>query len=975
MSLYSKIIDLQKLTAAWHRVRRNKPAVGVDNITWQQFDENCREELKQLQIELVNHTYTPLPVRNVTLYKGEKARVIALYSMRDKVVQQSLASELTKLFEGRLSARSYAYRNDKSALQAIEDITSEISTGSYNAALKIDISQFFDCIDWNILQQRLSRLIHETDVLELIQENVCTEILDEVSGDLSKKQLGIHQGSAIAPVLSNIYMMDFDIALTRADIFYVRYSDDMLILGRDRQKLLSLMNEISIRLEELHLSVNKDKTICCDMEEGVNFLGYHLDSKGKSIPAKAEDRLNDRLETMWLTNPTLDVEDKAAKALEIVGGWQQYYRGERTIQSIYEYIAFIFAVGGKKEMLERIKEYRTPLENVCRDITQYMTLFWKKNNENVFELLEYEQFYCLPDIHLGNNNVGEAKTSTLLSLYRRYFVYEEETLSTELMQVYTELQEYENARHWMEVTEQLHARKGRFKSISRRTEHSERPLAVIPETDTNARPEKDMGGLSMAMQVTERTSLLMLESFAGRDDIYSIENSVGNQRRRTELQERPLTEQQVADHLGGNNTVGTYIQRPNSTVRFIVWDVDISKQFLLKYGNSGSSFDSCLQHAYHKALDIQGVLENKGMHGYIEFSGFRGYHVWLFLREWIPVRFANMFAERIVEEIVLEDDITIECFPNRVRLKAGRFGQVIKMPYGIHVRSGLRSCFIDEDGQPVTELDNFMETLAQYPLSAIRKALSYALQEREEEEGKNQSETSLNVFSGEQAKKELKETFAEMTPGVQEILFHCSLMQYLCLKAKRTGYLTHFERLSVLYIFGHVGEEGKEFVHDVMRCTMNYQYNVTQRFIERIPEKPVSCLKLREQYKKISAEVGCNCSFKRTKNCYPSPVLHALSLSKDLQEDITLPTSRTMSDEKEKKVIDELNVHKRAQELAVRILELRKQQRALDKAVGKVERDLEKIYDSAGTDALEIEMGMLVRRKKDSAGYEWVIEI
>ena len=89
MSVYNKVIDLQKLSAAWQRVRRNKPAAGVDNVTWQQFDENSREELKQLQIELREHRYEPLPVRNVTLYKGEKARVIALYSMRDRLQARS----------------------------------------------------------------------------------------------------------------------------------------------------------------------------------------------------------------------------------------------------------------------------------------------------------------------------------------------------------------------------------------------------------------------------------------------------------------------------------------------------------------------------------------------------------------------------------------------------------------------------------------------------------------------------------------------------------------------------------------------------------------------------------------------------------------------------------------------------------------------------------------------------------------------
>ena len=332
-----------------------------------------------------------------------------------------------------------------------------------------------------------------------------------------------------------------------------------------------------------------------------------------------------------------------------------------------------------------------------------------------------------------------------------------------------------------------------------------------------------------------------------------------------------------------------------------------------------------------------------------------------------------MLTDRIEEEMASDEDVTVECFPNKVRLKPGRFGQVIKLPYGIHVRSGKRSFFMDDNGQPITELDSFMETLARYPLPTIRKVLTFAKSPSEEAKGVVDA-VDNPALSDDVMNQELNEAFGELTVNVHEVLAHCSLMKYLCIKAKRTGYLTHFERMSILHVFGHLGEEGKEFVHDVMQLTMNYQYNTTQRFIERLPHKPISCGKLREQYKKVSAEVGCSCSFKRTKNCYPSPVLHALSLSKDVQEDITIPTSRSLSTEKEKTVIDELNVHKKAQELAGRILELRKQQRAIDKNVAKVERELEKIYDSVGTDVLEIEMGMLVRRKK-ADGYEWVIEI
>lgn len=86
MGLYNKIIDIQKLGQAWDRVKKNKPACGVDHITYEMFEERRREELKQLHMELAEHRYESLPVKLSEIYKGEKVRTIALFSMRDKVL-------------------------------------------------------------------------------------------------------------------------------------------------------------------------------------------------------------------------------------------------------------------------------------------------------------------------------------------------------------------------------------------------------------------------------------------------------------------------------------------------------------------------------------------------------------------------------------------------------------------------------------------------------------------------------------------------------------------------------------------------------------------------------------------------------------------------------------------------------------------------------------------------------------------------
>ncbi len=206
------------------------------------------------------------------------------------------------------------------------------------------------------------------------------------------------------------------------------------------------------------------------------------------------------------------------------------------------------------------------------------------------------------------------------------------------------------------------------------------------------------------------------------------------------------------------------------------------------------------------------------------------------------------------------------------------------------------------------------------------------------------------------------------------ILENCNLMRYLCQKARNTGYLTHFERLSLLYVFGHMGDAGHEFLHHIMGFTLNYQYHVTQKFISRCPEKPISCVKLRDQYKRITAEYGCSCNFRKIKNCYPSPVIHAIKDSEDMEDKITIPTSRTLSAEKTEKVREELNIPQKIQSIASRILEFKKQKRGIDKNITKLENELEKIFDEMGTDEVEVQFGLLKRRKTES-GYEWLVEI
>lgn len=941
MGIYGKVIDLQKLGAAWDHVRKNKPASGVDNVTYEDFESRRREELKQLNLDLVMHQYESLPVKIMSLYKGEKVRTIALFSMRDKVVQQSLASELGKIYEPAFSDCSYAYRRGQSALQAIECIENRIRQGDSLWVLKMDIVNFFDNISHEKLLRKLRGKIKEEDVLDLINSILKTAVLDEKTGDLTSNRRGIFQGSSCAPILSNIYLMDFDREMERRCGFYIRYSDDILVLETEEKKAEEIYGYASRLLADCDLAIKEAKTQLHRVTEteGFEYLGYAFNSRGKMIPEKATASLTARLETMWLTSG-LEMEEKFKKGREIIGGWEQYYREERKISSILEYVLVLSMVQNKEpELLGEFEKQRFQYENFYKDVTGYMAEYWKNKNNMENVILEYEQFYQVPNSEKEKKQ-GAAETEELISCYDQLLIRPDEELYLNLIQLYTDMGCYKAASHFWE-------RKAAFDR-----EHSY-PESLAATTDIALNAET----VPMDIDYMEYSGL-----FVGRDDIYVSETlAEGNRRNSREMLE-PLTEEKIRKHLAGNLILGTYVLRPNSTAKYLVFDVDVSKKVLLRHAYGTQEFHRYKQKAAEYVLHLCRVLRQMGMTGYMEDSGFRGYHVWIFFTEWIPVRYVNQLSDCIQKKVPCEtDDVTVEVFPNSSRVRPGKNGQNIKLPLGVHIRTGERSYFLDNQFLPVQDYREFLSGIARISLQAVRKILGTCMPESV---GRKEQKTV----------DENLECFGMISDSVRIVLERCSLMRYLCQKAVKTGYLTHFERMSVLYVFGHMGEDGKEFVHTVMAFTLNYKYNVTQKFIIKLREKPVSCAKLREQYKLMTAEYGCSCSFRQTKNCYPSPVLHALKNSGDDQTGITLPISRTFTKAKEEKVYEEINIHKQVQKLAQQIVELKKQKHGLDKSIRKIEMDLQRTFDQAGIDCLEIEMGILVRRKKET-GYEWLIEI
>lgn len=916
------------------------------------------------------------------------------------------------MYDEYFARESYAFHNNRSALEAVSKIETVIRHQSQCWVLKTDIKHFFDEIDHEKLLRILEKRIKEPEVIRLIGQFLDVQSLDD-NGELRSKERGIYQGATIAPLLSNIYLNDFDHFIKGKVENYCRYADDILCLDQDQGKIKKVVEEIQKSLSELGLELNESKTRICQVQEEFEYLGYRFTAEGKKIPAKKEAALKDRLEELWMQN--LKFEQKAEKGLEIINGWVQYFSGKRKIESIYELVLEIYRKKGNSsfekqvtpEQIDALLQIRWQFTNIHPDICCFLTELWGTFEQKKAVLMEYEQLWQLDKLDSGRKVTENDKAITeLIKLFEVLSISRTKEALENIMQLYADLRCYNKAAVFdgkikeLERAHKLYVPVSDFETGNYEN-GKQRNDMVLPDGRVSALPDNDLEENRIDFSMTEGELEIYHQFFAGREDIYARETVNTYGKRTYEMVNEPLTLENLGKEIKHQVSIATYVQRNNGTVHFMVFDLDISKKILLKYAPETIEFTQYLSLVKEKAYLLKKVLLQMGLSSLLEFSGFRGYHLWIFFQEWISVRYIYMLQDIVLQKLQQEEvteknrvmkeeteeencvvqklirqDITIENFPNRTRITSEKPGQCIRMPFSKHIRTGKCSCFLDDSGIIYKKQAEVLEQAVQYPLSVLKRIIA-ANGGSGAKTGKEE-EISAVSFRNDIGKKAsvstISQDFPDLKPTVRIVLEQCNLMWYLCRKAKTTNYLTHFERQTIVYVFGHLGDDGKAFVHRVMECTLNYRYATTERFIQKLPEKPISCIKIREQYKQITAEIGCNCKFKRTKNCYPSPVLHVVKENEEIQQDITLPLSRSISRTKAKEIYEEINVHKKAQELAEKLLELKKQRRGIDKSVRKLEDELTEIFNNASVDCMEIEMGLLTRRRKNDR-YEWVIEL
>ena len=821
-----RIDHIETLRLAWDKVRQRGAGPGIDRCTIDAYGGQLEERLTALARRLAAGTWRAAPGRRIHLAEDPE-RPIVVSTVEDRIVQRALVDVLAPFYEGIFTEAARAYRPGMS-LNATYARVDRLLTEGKRWFVRTDITRFFESIDRERLLTQMAADGVAPASLRVVREILRAGVVEGLAWH--DPDAGIPQGSALSPLLSNVYLRAMDDAMLSANHAYLRYADDILVLGSDESTVADGATLLVTLIEQQGMQINRRKTQRGHVRDGFVYLGMRFDTAGRRIAAPVLSAVSARASALSTSgDPFHAMADLMDEAV--------HWYGPRVLDwtdALVLLAAVVFQQVrlGSPMLLPRLatrRRERPRDESLPAELHVMLVEAWAQVDDPACDVAR------LVDARAALRH----------------------PLSDE-------------ARDRLSAALRMPAR-----LLGALSATSDRLVETVARSGATrlAAAARALGDPSPAPPLVHSGGALIPDDFQlerwmsrirGRTDTHVAEHLDPDGHYALRAVHGALMPDAVRDHLAGARRYGIHVVEAGEQVRLATIECRVRRDMLVPAaghaGEASATADTlrAWQNRVHDdAVAISHAARKQGLNTVIESTGAHQRRLWFVFSGPIALRHAHALL-RLIDEWAgpLTAGLIRVLTPPADRLHQTP-GPALILPLGRHPRTRAWSTLVRHDGEPC---ERPLDTLVGAAVIDVRHILELVCR--------------LPATAHEAA----ADSLPTLGPRAGRVLGACNVLRAFAQKANRLGQLEPMERATVLESLGHLPPAE---IIPTLRAFLpapEQSDDALRRRVEKLPPCPVSCARVRQRHAAVSLEVGCECVFVGLREGeYPTPLLHGMA--------------------------------------------------------------------------------------------------
>lgn len=230
-----------------------------------------------------NDNYEIAPPHQAEIPKDNgDVRIVYVNENIDRIFLSIANNLFFEMFPEFIHKSCKSYQSGIGCGKIVQEVSRQvINTKTREVGIKADLTKYFDRVPIRYIDEIFDRMeakVGKSKMIDIVRKYYHTDLCFDVNGELIEYYQSLKQGCAVASFLADAVLYPIDKTISEMDVYYVRYSDDLLALGNEWKQAHAAIKKI---LNEMELELNPKKVEILTDDKWFKFLGFNI--KGKQV--------------------------------------------------------------------------------------------------------------------------------------------------------------------------------------------------------------------------------------------------------------------------------------------------------------------------------------------------------------------------------------------------------------------------------------------------------------------------------------------------------------------------------------------------------------------------------------------------------------------------------------------------------------------------------------------------------------------